>query len=54
MFQYIVKFKGNIPGATPEECGNYSDQDLATAQMRSEQYLELLKDIDESRLIYSE
>lgn len=54
MYHYIVKFKGDIPGATPEECGNYSDQDLETAKVRSKKYLDILKDIEEDRLIYSE
>lgn len=29
---YILTFEGEIPGAKPEECGNYSEQNLAMAK----------------------
>jgi len=32
MCDYIIGFDGEIPGAKPEECGNYSDQDLVGAK----------------------
>lgn len=35
---FIINFKGEIPGAKPEECGNYSDQDLPSAKRCIEKY----------------
>lgn len=29
---FILTFEGEIPGAKPEECGNYSEQNLAMAK----------------------
>ena len=42
-FSFIASFEGDIPGATPQECGNYSDMDLAAAKERAKKYLEVLK-----------
>ena len=42
-YTFIVDFEGEIPGAKPEECGNYSDMDLAGAKARARAYLEVLK-----------
>ena len=42
-FSFIADFEGDIPGATPQECGNYSDMDLAAAKARAKKYLEVLK-----------
>ena len=41
-FGFIKDFKGEIPGATPKECGNYSDMDLPAAKARAEKYLKVL------------
>lgn len=43
MYAFIAAFEGDIPGATPEECGNYSDMDLKGAKERAVKYLEILK-----------
>ncbi len=42
MYAFIADFEGEIPGAKPEECGNYSDMDLAAAKLRAAQYLKVL------------
>ena len=42
-YTFIADFEGEIPGAKPEECGNYSDMDLAGAKARARAYLEVLK-----------
>lgn len=42
-FSFVAAFEGDIPGATPVECGNYSDMDLAAAKARAEGYLSVLK-----------
>lgn len=43
VFAFIADYEGDIPGASPTECGNYSDMDLAAAKARAEKYLEVLK-----------
>ena len=32
MCDFIIAFEGDIPGATPAECGNYSEQNLNMAK----------------------
>lgn len=39
MAEYISTFNGEIPGATPKECGNYSEQDLEKAKEYAKKYL---------------
>lgn len=39
-FQFIVGFEGEIPGATPRDCGNYSFNDLPEARKIAKKYLE--------------
>ncbi len=41
-FTFIADYEGDIPGATPKECGNYSDMDLAAAKKRAAGYLNVL------------
>lgn len=38
-FAFIAGFEGEIPGATPRDCGNYSYMDLAGAKEAAEKYL---------------
>lgn len=53
MFEFIRDFKGEIPGASAKDCGNYLDMNLPMAQYLSRKYVEeVLSSIDESRLIY--
>ena len=47
-FEFVAAFEGEIPGAKPEECGNYSDMDLPAAKKRAAAYLEVLKKQTES------
>lgn len=52
-FSFIASFEGEIPGARPEECGNYADQDLPAAKRRAARYLkETLTGIDDAHLAY--
>lgn len=39
MFAFIREFEGEIPGAKPEECGNYHDNDLPQAKWWARRYL---------------
>ncbi len=43
VFRFTADFEGDIPGATPVECGNYSDMDLDGAKSRALKYLDVLK-----------
>ncbi len=53
MFEFVRDFEGDIPGAAPEECGNYLDQNLPMAKWLAARYLERdLANIDESHLTY--
>ena len=38
MCDFIIAFSGNIPGATPAECGNYSEQNLSMAKYYISKY----------------
>ena len=47
-------FTGEIPGNKKEECGNYLDHDLAGAKAIGGEMYEVLKNWQESDLIYKE
>lgn len=54
-FAFIASFEGEIPGATPSDCGNYSFQDLEAAKREAKRYLsEVLDCISEANLHYPE
>ena len=38
-FEFIAGYEGEIPGATPRECGNYSFQNLDLAKAEAKRYL---------------
>ena len=42
MCDFILDFAGEIPGATPVECGNYSEQNLSMAKYYIEKYKKAL------------
>lgn len=53
MFSYMAKYDGEIPGASPKECGNYLDQNLPIAKYESEKfYVEILENIKQENLVY--
>ena len=39
LFEFARDFEGEIPGAKPEECGNYHDSDLAQAKWWARRYV---------------
>lgn len=39
MFEYIRDFTGDVPGATPRDCGNYLDLNLDMAKYLAKTYL---------------
>lgn len=42
MCDFIIDFEGEIPGAKPEECGNYSEQNLNMAKYYISKYKKAL------------
>lgn len=50
MCRFILDFEGDIPGAKPEECGNYSEQNLAMAKYYIKRYLNELT--ENKRFVY--
>lgn len=52
MCDFILNFNGEIPGAKPEECGNYLEQNLNMAKYYIKQYKEEL--VRYKRFIYPE
>ena len=52
-FRFIASYQGEIPGAKPAECGNWSDQDLDGAHREAQRYLErALEDPRPDQLVY--
>ena len=49
---FIAQYTGEIPGATPEECGNYREHDLAGARPLAARMAELLKGWKKADLAY--
>ena len=55
MFRFARDFEGEIPGASPIECGNYLDQNLPMAKWLAERYLKnTLECIDKAHMHYAE
>ena len=53
-FEFIRDFRGEIPGASAKDCGNYLDMNLPMANYWGARYGALLENIDDSRLVYPE
>lgn len=52
-FEFIADFDGDIPGATPRDCGNYSYMDLESARIEARRYIdEVLTNPSEKNLTY--
>ena len=55
LYKFMAEFKGDIPGATAIECGNYLDQNLPMANYEAKKYLEeTLENLGEENLNYPE
>lgn len=52
MYEFISTFEGDIPGATPSDCGNYLDQNLEMAKYESKKFLDLLRNATDKNLNY--
>ena len=52
-FRFVADFEGEVPGATPQDCGNYLLHDLPMARWEARKYLdEVLLNIKEENLVY--
>ena len=51
-FRFISAFEGEVPGASPTDCGNYLDMNLPMAKYLAAKYAKLLENIDDTRLVY--
>lgn len=55
MYEFIRDFKGEVPGASAKDCGNYLDMNLPMANYLAKKFLdEVLYHIGEDRLVYPE
>ena len=39
-YDFIANFQGEVPGASPKDCGNYLDMNLSMAKFYAKRYLE--------------
>lgn len=53
-FRFIRDYRGDVPGASAMDCGNYLDMNLAMANFWGARYAALLENIPEDRLVYPE
>ena len=53
-FRFIGSYEGEIPGASPKDCGNYLDMNLNMANYWGRKYASLLETCGEDRLTYPE
>lgn len=49
-FRYMRDYEGDVPGATPENCGNYLMHDLPMAKWEAERYVKYLESADKNRI----
>ena len=49
-FRYMRDYEGDVPGATPENCGKYLMHDLPMAKWEAKKYVEYLLSADKSRI----
>ena len=49
-FCYMSDYEGAVPGATPENCGNYLMHDLPMAKWEAKRYVEYLINADKNRI----
>ena len=52
-YEFITTYEGDVPGASPRDCGNYLDMNLNMAHWWAQRYLEdTLRVIDEAHTHY--
>ena len=53
-FRFIADYRGEVPGASAKDCGNYLDMNLPMANYWGAKYASLLENITEEQLVYPE
>ena len=53
-FRFVRDFRGDVPGASAKDCGNYLDMNLPMANYWGAKYAALLENADDTRLVYPE
>lgn len=54
-FAFVAAFEGDVPGAAPQDCGNWLLHDLPMARWEARKYLEeVLENISEENMNYPE
>lgn len=53
-FRFIRDYRGEVPGASPKDCGNYLDMNLSMANYWGKRYVALLETITDEHLHYPE
>lgn len=53
-FRFIRDYRGEVPGASPKDCGNYLDMNRNMANFWGRRYVALLENITPDRLVYPE
>lgn len=53
-FCFIRDYRGDVPGASPKDCGNYLDMNLGMANYWGAKYVSVLESISPERLVYPE
>lgn len=49
---FVSRFEGDIPGASPRDCGNYTFMDITGAREAAGRYLQILENPGNSNLFY--
>ena len=53
MYKFMADFEGEVPGASPKDCGNYLDMNLGMAKFLAKKFYDgVLSNIGPDRLIY--
>lgn len=50
--RFVADFEGDVPGATPRDCGNYSFMDQEAAKAAAADYLDILSNPSPENLSY--
>lgn len=53
-FRFIADYEGEVPGATPRDCGNCTFMDLPAARKAAKKYLTVLDNLTPDRMSYPE
>ena len=53
-FRFVAEYRGEVPGASAKDCGNYLDMNLPMANYWGRKYSALLENADQTRLVYPE